>query len=83
MHDDVTYVTYVHDDVTYVYEARKGLAGCCSESRLSLSNSHKQMRGNLDVHKAAQAVVIGKRKSCFSGKKTGVVEPRNTKGTED
>ena len=62
VHDDVTYVTHVHDDVTYVYEARKGLAGrhpgCCSESRLSLSNSHKQMRGNLDVHKAAQAVVI-------------------------
>ena len=31
-----------------------------------VSNSHKQMRGNLDVHKAAQAVVIGKGKRFVS-----------------
>ena len=31
---------------------------CTALARGRVSNSHKQMRGNLDVHKAAQAVVI-------------------------
>ena len=31
----------------------------------NVSNSHKQMRGNLDVHKAAQAVVIVLERGLF------------------
>ena len=55
---------------------------CTALARGRVSNSHKQMRGNLDVHKAAQAVSQSEGEICF-GKKTGVVEPRNTKGTEN